>query len=223
MLNNRTLFITLGLIAVPLFILWILSYSKQNFNSLQYLGEKFVSETSTRDTTYYQVPPFKFVDQTGEIISEKDLDGYIYVANFFFASCPDVCPMMNAKLATVYERMKEFSEIKFLSISIDPENDSINVLANYAALLNADPTIWKFATNINKQEIISAMRGYLIANDEKNIDQTLHHSRMLVLVDKSRHIRGIYDGLEDIDIKRIKEDIKVLLYDYSEQRKGNKR
>lgn len=222
--NKRTFFIAVGLISVPLLILWVLSFSKQNFNYLEYYGPKKVidgANTLVVDTEYYQLPTFQFVDQLGDTFTNEFYDQYIYVANFFFASCPDVCPMMNAKLATVYDRMKEFSEVKFLSISIDPENDSVPVLKAYADQLKADPNIWKFATGTTTQ-VDAAVAGFLepvLVADNK----TIHHRQQLILVDKNRHIRGVYDGLSDLDIKKLREEIKVLLYEYSEQRKRGTR
>jgi protein SCO1/2 len=221
MFNKRTFFIAMGLISVPLLILWVLSYSKQNFNTLQYYGPKKPSETIASDTEYYQLPPFQFINQLGDTFTDKYFDDYMFVANFFYATCPDVCPLMNAKLATVYDRMKEFSEVKFLSITIDPENDTVDVLRKYASQFNADPAIWKFAT-ATTTEIDAAVAGFLepvLAGEDK----TIHHSQQLILVDKNKHIRGVYDGLSDLDIKKLREEIKVLLYDYSEQRKRGTR
>ncbi len=219
--NRKQIYIALGLVTVPLFILWILSYSKQNFNSLNYLGEKISPDgNEVKDTIYYVVPPYSFIDQQGDSISDKTFEGYIYVANFFFASCEDVCPLMNAKLERVYDRMKEFSEVKFLSITVDPDNDSVPVLREYAQRFKADPAIWKFARGTN-ESVFNAGRGFLLPVSYE--DKTIDHSQQLILVDKEKHIRGVYNGLDDVDIKRLKEEIKVLLYEYSERRKGNKR
>jgi protein SCO1/2 len=216
MLNKKTFVLALGLIAVPLLVLWVLSLGKQNFNSLPYIGEKIPPDgVNVKDTIYYEVPAFSFTDQEGKLFTEKEFDNYVYVANFFFASCKDVCPAMNAKLATVYEKMKEFSEVKFLSITVDPENDSVPVLAEYAKRFKADPTIWKFGYG-TEEAVFKAGQGFLLPVSIE--DQTIDHSQQLILVDKSRHIRGMYDGLDDTEIKRLKEDIKVLLYEYSQQR-----
>lgn len=222
MFNKRAFFIAMGLISVPLLILWVFSFSKQNFNTLEYYGpKKVVAKASSIDTEYYQLPPFQFVDQLGDTFTNEYYSDYIYVASFFFASSPDVSPLMNAKLATVYERMKEFSEVKFLSISVDPENDTPEVLKNYASQFNADPSIWKFATGTTAQAE-AAVAGFLqpVLNDN---DKTIHQYQQLILIDKAGHIRGVYDGLSDLDIKKIREEIKVLLYDYSEQRKRGSR
>jgi protein SCO1/2 len=216
MLNKKTFVLALGLIIVPLLVLWVLNLGKQNYNSLPYIGERIPPDgTEVLDTIYYQVPPFSFIDQQGKPFTQQEFDNYVYVANFFFASCKDVCPAMNAKVATVYEKMKEFSEVKFLSITVDPDNDSVPVLANYAAKLKADPAIWKFGVG-PYESVYNAGQGFLLPVSKE--DKTIDHSQQLILVDKDRHIRGMYDGLDDTEIKRLKEDIKVLLYEYSQKR-----
>lgn len=209
--NKKTFYIALGLIVVPILVLLIFNQGKQNFNSLPYFGERIPPEGDRKDTLYYEVPDFHLVNQKGDTVSQKDLNGYIYIANFFFASCEDVCPMMNAKVETVYNKLKEFSEVKFISHTVDPLNDSVPVLREYAERFHADPTIWYFVTGA-PDDLFEAGRGYLLPVSHE--DKTIDHSQQLILVDKEKHIRGIYDGLSDADIKRLKEDVKVLLYDY---------
>lgn len=213
---KKSSFVVLGLIVVPILIYWLLSYSKQNFKSLPFYGERFVAdESKPLDTTYYAVPDFNLIAQTGESISQKNLAGHIYIANFFFASCENVCPKMNAKVETVYNSLKEFSEIKFISHTVDPANDSVAVLKEYAQKFHADPSIWYFVTG-TKEDIYKAGQGYLlpVSIEDKSVD----HSQQLILVDKEKHIRGIYDGLDDLEIRRLKEDVKMLLYDYHERK-----
>jgi protein SCO1/2 len=212
MQNKRTFLVALGLIVVPILIFWVFNMGKQNFNSLPFYGEKYVPDPyKPTDTVFYTVPDFRLVSQTGDTITGKNLDGYIYVANFFFASCKDVCPKMNAKVETVYDKLKEFSEVKFISHTVDPENDSVAVLKAYAQKFHADPAIWYFVTG-SKEAIYQAGQGYLLPVSIE--DKTIDHSQQLILIDKEKHIRGIYDGLDDLDIRRLKDDVKVLLYDY---------
>lgn len=212
MINKRNSLIALGLIVVPMLIFWLLNQGKQNFHTLPYYGEKYVADAQhPDDTTYYTVSGFSLIDQSGDSFTNQDLDGYIYIANFFFASCQDVCPRMNAKVETIYHTLKEFSEIKFVSHTVDPEHDSIPILHDYSKKFNADPAIWHFVTG-SKQAIYNVGASYLLPVSIE--DTTIDHSQQLILIDKEKHIRGFYDGLEDLDIKRLKEDVKVLLYDY---------
>lgn len=210
--KSYTFYIALGLIVVPILIFLIFNQGKQNFNSLPFYGERIEPDgVQQKDTIYYAVPDFSLVNQLGDTVTQKNLDGYIYIANFFFASCEDVCPMMNAKVQTVYEKLKEFSEVKFISHTVDPENDSVSVLHEYAARFKADPAIWYFVTG-SKEAIFQTGQGYLLPVSIE--DKTIDHSQQLILVDKEKHIRGIYDGLDDVEIQRLKDDVKVLLYDY---------
>lgn len=211
MKNKKSFYIALGLIVVPILVFWVFNKGKQNFHTLPYYGERIPPEGTQKDTVYYTVPDFNLIGQTGDTITQKNFNGYIYIANFFFASCKDVCPAMNAKVAAVYDNLKEFAEIKFLSTTVDPDNDSVPVLWEYAKRFKADPKIWYFTTG-SHEDIFKAGQGYLLPVSIE--DETVDHSQQLILVDKQKHIRGIYDGLDDVDIKRLKEDVKVLLYEY---------
>lgn len=223
MKNKGPFFIALGLIVAPILVYWVLSMGKQNFNSLPYYGEKVVMEGS-KDTIYYKVPDFKLTSQFGETITQETIGPRIYVANFFFARCKDVCPKMNGKLASVYEKCQEidakleaeglkneYKNVLFLSHTVDPENDSVSVLAMYAERVGVKNKNWLFLTG-SKEDIFKAGQGYLLPVSIE--DQTIDHSQDLLLIDREKHIRGIYDGLEDRDIKRLKEDIDVLIKEY---------
>jgi protein SCO1/2 len=211
MKNKRIVITALGLLIVPILIFYIFNAGKQTYNSLPYLGERVAPDgEAIKDTVYYSIPPFKLVDQNGDTLTNSNFDGSIYIANFFFASCKDICPKMNAKVETIVSKLAEYPQVKFISHTVDPENDSAAVLAQYATKFKAKAGIWYFVTG-SKDDIFKAGQGYLLPVSIE--DKTIDHSQQLILVDQNRHIRGIYDGLDDKDIRRIKEDIKVLLYD----------
>ena len=206
--------IAISVILVPVIIFFIGSFGKQNFKNLPYFGERTApGGGDDKDTIYYSVPGFELISQTGETITQKTFDNCIYIANFFFASCKDVCPKMNAKVESVYTKIKEqnIKEIKFLTITVDPENDSVPVLAEYANKFHADPKSWYFATG-TKEEIFKTGKGFLLPVSIE--DKTIDHSQQLLLIDKNKHIRGIYNGLDEVEILRLKDDLKVLLYEY---------
>ena len=125
---------------------------------------------------------------------------------------------MNAKVATVYSKIKDqnFSEIKFLSITVDPENDSVPVLSAYAKKFKADPSIWYFTTG-TADDVFNTGQGFLVPVSKE--DKTIDHSQQLILIDKQKHIRGIYDGLDEVELSRLKDEIKVLLYEYHNNKK----
>lgn len=212
-MKRRDFYIAAGVIVVPVLLIFTCHLGRQKMKHLPIYGEKIAPETAGQDTIYYQVPDFHVTDQTGAPISQKNFTGSIYVANFFFASCKDVCPKMNKKVQKVYDTAKEYAEVKFISFTVDPENDSVPVLAGYAKRFEADPKIWHFVTG-SKDDIFKAGQGFLLPVSKE--DKTIDHSQQLLLIDKQNRIRGIYDGLEDAEVKRLGDEIKVLLYEYHE-------
>lgn len=212
-MGKKHFFIAIGILVVPIAIFFILNQAKHSFGTLPILGERIPPDGVTiKDTIYYQVPPFEMWDQTGKKLNSKDFDGYIIVASFFFASCTDVCPTLNRRLKTVYDKMKDFAEVKFISFSVDPINDSVEVLADYGKKYDANPAIWHFTTTKSQEEVVKIGQGFLLPVSIE--DKTIDHSQQLILMDKSKRIRGFYDSFDDAELKRLNEDIRVLLYEY---------
>jgi protein SCO1/2 len=211
-MKRKGFWVTTGLLVVPVVIFYILNAGSQNFKSLPILGERIPPDgVSQMDTVYHTVTDFNGFDQKGKAFSQKDLNNSIYIANFFFASCKDVCPTMNRRLSKVYEKFKEFSEIEIVSFTVDPENDSFIVLDAYAGKFNADPAIWHFVKT-TRDDLVKIGQSFLLPVSKE--DKTIDHSQQFILVDKQKRIRGVYDSFSDADIKRLEEDIKVLLYEY---------
>jgi protein SCO1/2 len=211
-MKRKGFWVTTGLLVVPVVIFYILNAGSQNFKTLPILGERIPPDgVSQMDTVYHTVTEFNGFDQKGKAFSQKDLNNSIYIANFFFASCKDVCPTMNRRLSKVYEKFKEFSEVEIVSFTVDPENDSFIVLDAYAGKFNADPAIWHFVKT-TRDDLVKIGQSFLLPISKE--DKTIDHSQQFILVDKQKRIRGVYDSFSDADIKRLEEDIKVLLYEY---------
>ncbi len=211
-MKRKGFWVTTGLLVVPVVIFYILNAGSQNFKTLPILGERIPPDgVSQIDTVYHTVTDFNGFDQKGKAFSQKDLNNSIYIANFFFASCKDVCPTMNRRLSKVYEKFKEFSEIEIVSFTVDPENDSFIVLDAYAGKFNADPAIWHFVKT-TRDDLVKIGQSFLLPVSKE--DKTIDHSQQFILVDKQKRIRGVYDSFSDADVKRLEEDIKVLLYEY---------
>ncbi|MCX6186550.1 MAG: SCO family protein [Bacteroidetes bacterium] len=209
---KKSFYIAAGVILIPVLIYFLLKAGNTNFKRLPYLGERIAPDgVNQKDTLYYTIPDFDVTDQSGKKLSLKSFDNKIFIANFFFASCKEVCPAMNKKLALIYDKFKEFSEIEFISFTVDPENDSITVLADYAKKYKADPKIWHF-TNTNMNATCKIGQGFLLP--VSNEDKTIDHSQQLILVDKEKHIRGVYNSFDEEDMKRLNDELKVLLYEY---------
>lgn len=172
----------------------------------------------TGDTTPYVIPDFKFIDQTGDTITQKDFEGKIYVANFFFVSCPDVCPKMNRNVHLVYEKFKKEPLLKFISHTVHPEHDSVAVLAEYAKKLKVDNNKWHFVTGRKKEIYDIAGQAYKAVTVTGDKPANFIHSETLILVDKEKHIRGFYDSQDFKDVLRLEDDIIIVLKEYSDKK-----
>ncbi len=164
------------------------------------------------DTLYPTIPDFKFVNQDSIEVTNKTFEGKIYVADFIFLSCPTVCPRMTNEMMNVYEAYKSNPHILYISHTIDPLNDSIQRLKNYSENLGVSADKWHFVTG-TKEEIFSlAEKGYFsTAYPDSNAAGGYVHSAALLLVDKFKRIRGVYDGMNPNETERLKSDIKNLL------------
>lgn len=167
----------------------------------------------------HRVPAFSFINQDGQPFSDKNLEGKIYVTDFFFTRCPDICLTMSSELARVHEAMKKYSDVIILSHTVDPEFDSAQVLKAYAQRYGADTNRWIFVTGSKAAIYEQARCGYFIAAKPATSNTTLDfiHSDKLVLVDKEKRIRGYYSGTKREDVDRLITEIQVLLSEYKKQ------
>ncbi len=161
-----------------------------------------------------QVKPFAFVNQAGQTITEKDLDGKVYVTEFFFTTCQGVCPKMNSNMKNVFETYRQEPGFAILSHTSDPETDSVPRLRAYADSLQVNGANWLFVTGRKDSLYAAARESYLLddpANNNGNIQNQFLHTQFFALVDKTGRVRKIYDGLKKNEIETLKKDIAVLL------------
>jgi protein SCO1/2 len=160
------------------------------------------------------VKPFAFVNQKGDTVTQTQMAGKVYVANYFFVTCTGICPNMNGKVKTVYEMYKGNKEFAIISHTCQPEVDSVPVLQKYCDSIGADGKQWQFVTG-NKLELYNTARESYHIDDPKNnvgkIDDQFLHSQFLALVDRQGRVRGIYDGLKQKEINLLKTDISDLI------------
>ena len=160
------------------------------------------------------VHPFSFIKQDGQQITEKDVQGKVYVAEFFFTTCKGICPKMNRNMQAVYGELKTEKDFLILSHTVDPETDSVAQLKKHAESLGASPENWWFLTGTKENLYRTARESYLLDdpdNSTKNITEQFLHTQFFSLVDRTGRVRGIYDGLKQDEIKAMKEDIYKLL------------
>jgi protein SCO1/2 len=161
-----------------------------------------------------QVPPFSFDNQEGKMITDRDLAGKVYVAEYFFTTCRGICPKMNVNMKKVSGDYANEANFRILSYTVDPETDSVGRMKHYADSLGADPQRWWFLTGRKDSLYHLARSGYLLddpKNNATNINEQFIHTQFLALVDKSGRVRKIYDGLKKDELDELEKDITVLL------------
>ena len=160
------------------------------------------------------VKPFAFTNQEGRVITDKDVAGKVFVAEYFFTTCRGICPKMNANVRNIFLEFEKEPDFRILSHTVDPGTDSAGRLKKYADSLGADPSRWWFLTG-SKDSLYRMARGsYLLddpKNNETNINDQFIHTQFLALVDKSGRVRKIYDGLKKAEIDEMSADIRGLL------------
>lgn len=183
---------------------------------LPILGERLIQEKeidgkTVIDTLYHRIPAFEFVNQDSQKVSQATFEGKIYVSDFFFTTCPTICPKMKSQLLRIYEKYLDDERVLILSHSVDVIHDSVPVLKDYAERLGIKSSKWHLVTG--SEEAIYDMAGrYLLAaqKDEEALGG-YDHSGKFVLVDTNRHIRATCDGTNPEDVNRFMKDIDRLL------------
>ena len=172
----------------------------------------WVTPNSKEEQDFHKIPDFKFVNQLGDTITQDTFKNKIYITDFFFTSCPGICLNMTENMTKVQEVFKNDAEIVLLSHSVTPSIDSVAVLKDYADDHGIIPNKWHLVTG-DKNEIYNLGRNhYFVENDLgvlKDINDFLHTENFL-LVDKNKHIRGIYNGLNSASITQLITDVKAL-------------
>ncbi|WP_298500269.1 SCO family protein [uncultured Algibacter sp.] len=181
-------------------------YNPTNFNPS--LVDKSLKNKSENHT----VSDFNLINQNGISITQETYKNKIYIADFFFTRCATICPIMTTNMVKIQNAFLKDDNVMFLSISVTPEIDNISVLKDYAIKKGVIDKKWNVTTG-NKKHIYNLARKSYFAVVEQGDGglQDFIHTPNFILIDKEKQIRGIYDGTNNEDIKRIIEDIKILL------------
>lgn len=160
------------------------------------------------------VQPFSFTDQEGKQVTQHDVAGKVYVAEYFFTTCKGICPKLNTNMKKVYNAFQHENSFVILSHTVDPEVDSVGRLKHYADSLKIDPARWHLLTG-TKDSLYTAARVSYVLDDPKNnndkIENQFMHTQFFALVDRNGRVRKIYDGLKTDEITELKSDITKLL------------
>ena len=161
---------------------------------------------------YHRINDFSLTNQNKENITHFDYDDHIYVADFFFTTCPSICPGGKENMVYLQSLLNDLPDIKLLSFSVTPEIDTPEVLKAYAQQKGVNDSRWNLLTG-NKKEIYNlARRSYLVVQQDGNGDENdMIHTENFVLIDKQRRIRGYYDGTQRNAMDQIRADIDILL------------
>lgn len=164
---------------------------------------------------YHSIADFKLINQNGDTISQADYAGKIYIADFFFTTCPTICPIMTANMADIQQIIKGDDEVMLLSHSVTPEIDSVPQLKKYALEKGVIDAKWNLVTGDKKQIYELARKSYLaVLTDGDGGPYDMIHTENFILVDKERRIRGFYDGTSSEEVAQLLEDLKVLKSSY---------
>jgi protein SCO1/2 len=205
-------------LVVPGFLYYLLtSQGKNRYKPLPIFGPKQVAKTTHRikgknipDTIFHTLPDFKLTDQNGKPVSLKTFDDKIFVVGFFYTHCPDVCKLMNKNISFLDSIYAKNKMVNFVSITVDPDHDSVETLKNYAKNFKPLSAKWLFLTGDTSSIYNLAHKGFLVNALRVNKDEFIYSDK-LVLIDQNKRIRGYYTGASTDEVNRLDDEIKVLI------------
>ncbi|MGK0414479.1 MAG: protein SCO1/2 [Polaribacter sp.] len=181
------------------------------YNSEEFTPE-WIAKTDTNYKNIHTIAPFEFTNQNGKKVTNKDFEGKIYVADFFFTTCPSICPILAKNMETIQENYKNDETVLLLSHTVMPWVDSVEKIREYATEKNAIDNKWHLVTG-NKDQIYKIARTSYFADEDfkKTKDESeFIHTENFLLVDQKGRIRGVYNGTLSLDVERLKRHIEIL-------------
>jgi len=214
---TKKIIILVVILIIPGFLYYLLTVKGQNrYHPLQVFGHKTLAKTFHKvkgkeipDTIFHTLGDFQLLDQQGKQVTSKTFDNKIFVANFFYTGCPTLCTTMNGYMDSLARNYLKSEMVRFVSITIDPQHDSVKTLDSYSRKFDNFGPNWKFLTGDTATIYRLARKGFLVdALDQGKGD--FIYSDKLILVDSHKRIRGYYDASIK-DVARLNDEIKVLL------------
>ena len=174
------------------------------------VNEKLVDSSIIHVSKYHKISDFNLINQNGIEITQEFYKDKIYVADFFFTTCQDICPIMTKNMYKLQEKLKNDDNIFFLSHTVIPEIDTVEQLKAYAIENKVNDAKWNLVTGDKKQIYDLARKSYLAVEDGEFGEYDMIHTENFILIDKKRRIMGFYDGTKDLEIDRLLSDIEIL-------------
>ena len=178
---------------------------------------KLVDSSLQHIKKFHKISNFNLVNQNGNNISQEFYHNKIYVADFFFTTCPSICPIMTNNMLKVQEKIKNDPNVLIVSFSVDPKTDSVAQLKKYANEKGVDDLKWNLLTGDKRQIYDLARKSFFVAEIDKDSDSNdIIHTENFVLVDPDKRIRGFYDGTDLDEIKNLISDLSLLKGEYQD-------
>lgn len=179
------------------------------------VSEELVEEDIRYVKKYHSISNFSLTNQNGELINQEFYQNKIYIADFFFTTCPDICPKMTENMGYLQNELKNQTDVLLVSFSVTPNIDSVSVLRAYADLKGVDDSKWNLFTGSKKEIYELARKSFLVAkNDGDGGKYDMIHTENFVLIDKENRIRGFYDGTNEVEMNKLLKDVKILQNSY---------
>jgi len=181
------------------------------YNEASFMPQ-WLTPNSIRVEAFHKIPSFSLTDQDGATITDETYDDKIYVADFFFTTCPGICLKMTANMSVLQDEFKDDANVLLLSHSVTPKSDSVAVLKKYAVENGVISKKWHLVTGDRSEIYDLGRNSYFVEEDlgDTKTDEDFLHTENFVLIDKNKHIRGIYNGLNKTAIQQLIADIQTL-------------
>ena len=210
----------IGVISIITLILFYKILTPKEFLPIYQPAEvnfKLVDSSLQHIKKFHKISNFNLVNQNGNNISQEFYNNKIYVADFFFTTCPSICPIMTNNMLKVQDKIKNDPNVLIVSFSVDPKTDSVAQLKKYAKEKGVDDLKWNLLTGDKKQIYDLARKSFFVAEIDKDSDSNdIIHTENFVLVDPDKRIRGFYDGTNLDEIKNLISDLSLLKGEYQD-------
>ena len=190
-------------------LLGLLFACSQTNRQLPILGERSFDKNG--DTVYHKVSDFKFINQDSQRVDNTTFNDMVYVTDFFFTSCPTICPKVKQQMLRIYERFESEPRVSLLSHSIDVRYDTVPALHDFAKKIGVKAPKWHFVTGDEFEIFNTAEEYFVTAKKDPTAPGGFDHSGRLILIDPNRHVRAFCNGTDAADVDRFMEEIQLLL------------